>query len=59
MAQTPLCITLGCFLQQEKPVMVLQDWGEGGKELARLACFELMEVLRISLRPLYSPWLSC
>ena len=38
-------------------MMVLQDWGEGGKEFARVACFEFMEVLRVSLRPLYTPWL--
>lgn len=39
--------------------MMLPDWGEEGKEFAGGACFEFMEVLRLSLRPLYTPWLSC
>lgn len=40
-------------------MMVLQDWGEGGKAFAQVACFEFMEVLRLSLRALYTPRLSC
>lgn len=47
-ADSPLCITVGYFPQQKKLMMVLQDWGEGGKAFARVACFEFMEVLRVS-----------
>lgn len=39
-------------------MMVPEAWGEHGKELPRAACFEFMEVLRVSLRPLYTPWSS-
>jgi len=39
-------------------MVVLQDGGEGGKEFARAACFEFMEVLRVCVRPLHTPRLS-
>lgn len=35
-----------------------QALGDRGKELPRAACFEFVEVLRVSLSPLYTPWFS-
>lgn len=40
-------------------MLVPQGQGKGGKGIARVACLELMEVLRLSLKPLYTPCLCC
>lgn len=45
------------FFSAGETYYVATGLGEGGKELARVACFEFTEVLRVSLGPLCTPWL--